>query len=334
MATPLSANALISALRAEGCRVVEVRDWRTNNRNHVGAWGPVNGVMIHHTVTSSTNGSVDLCYDGRSDLPGPLCHGVIAKDGMVHLVGNGRANHAGSGDDDVLRAVINEGELPAPNETNTDGNRHFYGFEAINLGDNKDPWPAIQVEAIVRASAALCRAHGWGEDGDTSVIGHKEWTNQKIDPRGPLVGGGTLTMSLIRGRVAERLQHPASWDPEEDDVALTTDDVDRIAAATIAKLLAGGGALELDDVRRIWTTDGILPAPVEGTDNPHWAPHSYMRDTNRRLRAVQAKLDAQDAAIAALAAALAEHDEQIDADALVSKIKEAIASIDVRIEAV
>ncbi len=51
----------------------------------------------------------------------------------------GRANHAGPGDDDVLRAVIAEKALPRDNEANTDGNRHFYGFECENLGDGDDP---------------------------------------------------------------------------------------------------------------------------------------------------------------------------------------------------
>ncbi|MCX5088604.1 hypothetical protein OOK36_06795 [Streptomyces sp. NBC_00365] len=37
--------------------------------------------------------------------------------------------------------------------------------------------PAALVEAIVRAAAALLRAHAWGEDGDT-LFGHKEWTNR------------------------------------------------------------------------------------------------------------------------------------------------------------
>ena len=105
--------------------------------------------------------TVRLCRDGHPDLPGPLCHGVITKDGTVHLVGYGRANHAGLGDDDVLRAVIAEKPLPPDNEANTDGNRHFYGFECENLGDGKDPWPAAQLEAIERAAAAVCRHHGW-----------------------------------------------------------------------------------------------------------------------------------------------------------------------------
>ncbi|MBT2388868.1 N-acetylmuramoyl-L-alanine amidase [Streptomyces sp. ISL-1] len=195
MATPLSASTLLKVLRDEGLQVVEHRSWRTHNRNHKGPWGPMHGVMIHHTVTSGTQNSVDLCYNGHSSLPGPLCHGVIAKDGTVHMVGNGRANHAGLGDDDVLRAVINETALPADNEANTDGNRYFYGFECVNLGNGTDPWPAAQLEAIEQASAAICRAHGWSY---RSVIGHKEWQPGKVDPRG-------FTMDSMRARIKARL---------------------------------------------------------------------------------------------------------------------------------
>ncbi|MFF3092259.1 peptidoglycan-binding protein [Streptomyces cyaneofuscatus] len=200
MATPLSADRLLQALRDEGLHVVEHRSWRTNNRNHKGPWGPTHGVMIHHTVSAGTAASVELCYNGHSALPGPLCHGVIAKDGTVHLVGNGRTNHAGLGDDDVLRAVVDERALPADNQANTDGNRHFYGFEAVNLGDGKDPWPEEQLLAIERAAAAVCRAHGWGE---RSVIGHLEWQPGKVDPRG-------FTMTSMRTRIGARLD----WDPD------------------------------------------------------------------------------------------------------------------------
>lgn len=196
MAKPLSASKLVDILRAEGLTVHEVRSWRTHNRNSKGPWGPVNGVMIHHTVTSGTEASVNICYNGYSGLPGPLCHGVIDKKGHVHLVGNGRANHAGLGDGDVLRAVINETKLPPDNEADTDGNRHFYGFECVNLGDGKDPWPEAQKEAIEKVSAAICRHHGWSE---RSVIGHKEWQPGKQDPRG-------FTMDGMRKRIAQRLK--------------------------------------------------------------------------------------------------------------------------------
>lgn len=139
MASPMSASSFLKALKAEGLTVVQVGDWRDHNRNHKGPWGPVHGVMIHHTVTKGSARTVDICRKGYEGLPGPLCHGVVTKDGKVHLVGYGRANHAGLGDDDVLRAVIAEKALPRDNEANTDGNRHFYGFECENLGDGDDP---------------------------------------------------------------------------------------------------------------------------------------------------------------------------------------------------
>ncbi|MFD3848206.1 N-acetylmuramoyl-L-alanine amidase [Streptomyces microflavus] len=195
MATPLVAERILSALRVEGLTVVEVGNWRSRSRNHVGPWGPVHGVMIHHTVTEGTARTVQLCHNGYVGLPGPLCHGVIAKDGKVHMVGNGRANHAGLGDPDVLRAVIGETRLPRDDEATVDGNRAFYGFECENLGDGEDPWPDVQLEAIERVGAALCRAHKWGAG---SVLGHLEWQPGKVDPRGFTMGG-------MRARVADRL---------------------------------------------------------------------------------------------------------------------------------
>lgn len=200
MATPMSATAFAAALRAEGVTVVEVGAWRTHNRDTKGPWGPVHGVMIHHTVTSGSARTVAMCRDGYTSLPGPLCHGVITKDGRVHLVGYGRANHAGLGDDDVLAAVIAEHALPADDETNADGNRHFYGFECENLGDGEDPWPAEQLEAIERVGAAISRHHGWGAE---SVIRHLDWQPGKVDPRGP-----GMDWAALRGRIAARLGSP------------------------------------------------------------------------------------------------------------------------------
>ncbi|MFF3490630.1 N-acetylmuramoyl-L-alanine amidase [Streptomyces sp. NPDC002795] len=196
MAPPMSASSFIKALKDEGLTVVEVGDWRRHNRNHIGDWGPLNGVMIHHTATSGSASTVRICREGHANLPGPLCHGVITKDGRVHLVGYGRANHAGLGDDDVLRAVIAEKALPHDNEANTDGNSRFYGFECENLGNGDDPWPAAQLEAIEKAAAAICRHHGWTE---RSVIGHLEWQPGKIDPKG-------FTMASMRGRIRDRLK--------------------------------------------------------------------------------------------------------------------------------
>ena len=230
----------LERLRAEGVRVQEHGNWRTHNRNHKGAWGPVNGVMIHHTVTKGSARTVEICTEGYAALPGPLCHGVITKDGTVHLVGYGRTNHAGLGDDDVLKAVIDERTLPAPNESNTDGNAHFYGFECENLGDGKDPWPEAQLEAIERVSAAICRHHGWTE---RSVIGHKEWQPGKVDPRG-------FTMAAMRARIKDRLTPTTTYTVAKGDTLWS------IAAS---KLGDGNRWREIASANSLKDADAITP---------------------------------------------------------------------------
>ncbi|MEN2424268.1 N-acetylmuramoyl-L-alanine amidase [Streptomyces rimosus] len=86
------------------------------------------------------------------------------------------------------------GEAP-DNEANTDGNRHFYGFQCENLGDGNDPWPEEQLDAIEKAAAALCRHHGWGE---RAVLGHLEWQPGMVGPKG-------FTMDWMRERIGDRL---------------------------------------------------------------------------------------------------------------------------------
>jgi len=216
MAAPLSDDRLLKALRDEGVDVVEHSGWRTRTRPaSTGAFGPINGVMIHHTVTSGTSGSVDLCIRGHSSLPGPLCHLVISKDGQAHLISNGRANHAGRGDSGVLAKVRDEsydrGTLLRPSKADADGNTHFYGFECVNLGNGKDPWPEAQRDCMVRAAAAICRAYDWTAK---SVIGHLEWQPGKIDPKSG-AGGVDVSPPTLRRLVDERLAHPASWSPGE-----------------------------------------------------------------------------------------------------------------------
>lgn len=129
--------------------------------NHNAAWDPIHSVMIHHTGPYSTEAAMmELCHTGYTTLPGPLRHGVIARSGTAHLVGYGRANHAGSGDDNVLKPVIAEKLMPPDSEANTDGNPHFYGFECINTGGGQ-AWPQAQLDAMHRVGAALFQAHSW-----------------------------------------------------------------------------------------------------------------------------------------------------------------------------
>jgi hypothetical protein len=229
MAEPMTADEYLAALKAEGVKVQEWDGWRTHNRNHKGAWGPLNGVMIHHTAGVG-NGMAEYCHDGDSDLPGPLCQGFIAKDGTFHLLGWGRANHAGGGDPRVLDDVIAE-RYPvtktAQHEGSSgavDGNAHFVGYECENKGDGKDPWPEVQLDTMVRATVAVLRHYGWTVN---SAIRHMDWSDWKNDPRG-------VDWDAFRARVEAMLSGKPTT-PKPDPGTPTTPTLPKVS---LAKLVA------------------------------------------------------------------------------------------------
>ena len=98
------------------------------------------------------------------------------------------ANHAGPGARTVFNELLNNiaptgtaASRVLPDDKTLCGNQFFFGFENENLGDGHQDWPAVQLDTMARAAAALCRTHGWNQN---RVIGHKEWTSRKIDPLG------------------------------------------------------------------------------------------------------------------------------------------------------
>lgn len=194
MATPLTADALLAALRAEGLTVHERDGWRSHSRDAATGktFGPVYGVLIHHTAGHNDR---EICYWGRSDLPGPLCHSWLGKTSGLWMISSKRANHAGLVDADVIAALRAEATaLPHDDNANADGNDSLYGLEIENLGNGKDPYPADQYRQAVLWAAALCRAHGWSE---RSIAGHKEAQPGKIDP--------SFDMAVFRADVKKQL---------------------------------------------------------------------------------------------------------------------------------
>lgn len=201
MATPMTASQIKSQLKKWGVKYSEYKSWSTHNRNHVGNWGPVNGFMVHHTGSDGKD-QRELLYSGISGLPGPLCHFGLAQDGTVHLIGWGRANHAGAGDPDVLNAVVNENygaNPPVDNESSVDGNARFYGVEIWYSGSHA--MSTAQYAALRKLAAAICDFHGWSEK---SVIGHGEWGSPgKWDPG--ISSGKMMNMANVRADIKETL---------------------------------------------------------------------------------------------------------------------------------
>lgn len=287
LATPMTAAQVVTQLKKWGIRYVEIPGWATHNRNSVGAWGPVHGFIWHHTgaditAANAKSYAAGFLYSGRSDLPGPLCQFSIGLDGTVYLVGWGRANHAGGGDLVTLQHVIDEdytGQLHPTrgNSDGVDGNARFYGVEIQYSGSHE--MADAQYVAGRRLSAAILDFHGWSEK---SVIAHAEWSSDKWDPG--YAPGKTMAMPGVRADVLATL---TAGPLEEDDVALTVDDI---------KLLA--------------SKDGIWPAPKDATnysDDPnspdhYWSLQAHISGTTARVRGISKAVDALAAKVDALPA--------------------------------
>lgn len=165
---------LADALRAGGCKVVEVDGWKTRGR---GQMKKVSGILWHHTGAGSRDGLLNLIKNGRSDLPGPLSQLFLDDTGTFHVIAAGRCNHAGKGRWQGVTA----------------GNSEFIGIEAMNAGNGVDPWEPAQLAAYVQGAAALGRHYSFD---DVMNAGHKEYAlpkGRKIDP--------TLDMFAMRAQV-------------------------------------------------------------------------------------------------------------------------------------
>jgi hypothetical protein len=240
------------------------------------------------------------------------------------MLSAGRANHAGTFAQNAHNAVLNESSShPYPDASEpVDGNDHYYGIEIENRGNGTDPYPWVQYVAAVKWATAICRFHGWTQD---SVIGHKEGTRRKIDPKGPVIGpdGKTFdfTMGRFRADVKAALALPAgAWATEEEEMALSAEDKTWVKAELAAL------------VKDLWYAD-LIPAvapPYENSDweggNDTWTAKYGVHAAVRAAREAQARtarmepaLDAVRAKVDSLSAG------GVDMDALAAKVATLLA---------
>jgi len=199
---------LAATLRATGLlTVVEEPGWETRTRTRWGrprVYTPV-GVMNHHTAPPVPY-PVKKLY--RS------CNLNIKRDGTVYVIAAGYQYDSGIGMASVL-ARTKAGLAPLGDATHrgaTNGNPWYIDIEVDHPGDGS-PIPAAQYAALITVDAAICDHMGWTAN---RVIGHREWTSRKPDPRW---AGNTNPMPAIRTRTAQRLDNPTD-NPQEDNVTL------------------------------------------------------------------------------------------------------------------
>ncbi len=201
MASPITADQLVSQLKKWKVRYREFPGWRTRGRP--GGLGDMAGIVNHHT--GGTGQSDDYLYflfvTGRpeSGIPGPLCQVATSANGTLNLGAIGRANHAGSGSLSTMAHVRNE-DYPgysreiSPGPDGINGNIYYYGNEIMYTGANP-PTDAAYRTAVLY-SAAVCDFHGWSA---LAAIAHREHTSRKNDP-------GNIPMNKFRTDLATVLR--------------------------------------------------------------------------------------------------------------------------------
>ena len=188
---------LADVLRAQkGLKVVETRGWKTRGRPYT--FVGTEGIMFHHTVSPlsmTTATTLRICTEGRVDLPGPLCHVMIGRNGVAYVVAAGYANHAGEGG--PFRTV--------PQDS---GNKYIVGVEVENDGKS-EPFSDTVLGACDRVFAAVVEHQGKSA---TWCLGHKEWTSRKQDPHG-------IDMDNYRKRLARYIRGADMTDKEKAQLA-------------------------------------------------------------------------------------------------------------------
>ena len=191
-------------------------------------------VIAHHTAsfwTTPDSTVTNLLVNGRVDLPGPLCHLGLNRDGTYIVIAGGKANHAGAGSwmdaNESVEAI---------------------GIEGYNYGNgapfpSREPWPQVQLDAYDRGVAALLSHLNRDE---RFLCAHREWATppgRKPDPSG-------IDMHAMRRRVAYLL---------EDEMVLREGPgvVNAVKVVQAALNKQGNAGVTVDGVFGPRTTDAV-----------------------------------------------------------------------------
>lgn len=166
-----------------GLEVVFESGWKRRGASGGAQMKTVAGVLWHHDVAprSGIYPLRSMLRDGRAGLSGPLCHIGFDRNGVVHVVGAGKANHAGTGS---VPGVVRNG-----------GNTRLIGIEMTSAGTKPWDWTDAQLRQMPLLGAALNDVFGLTA---SKHWAHYEYSNGgKIDPAG-LPGA----MPGLRSRIA------------------------------------------------------------------------------------------------------------------------------------
>lgn len=168
----MSASNLGRALRQAG---FTVDDNAALGRSST--WSGPRFVMWHHTVSSEDPNAIRnvVNFARTGTAHPPIYHIIVDVRGHLWMICRersgqrepGRASHAGAGGPFMGVGADRMNEVSI-------------GISAQHRGDRPIAANAVQYATMVRLSAFLCRRYSIPV---ANVIGHKEWTPRKVDPR-------------------------------------------------------------------------------------------------------------------------------------------------------
>ena len=256
MPSSITADQLVAAFKRWGVphreRSVNGVSWRNHHRP--GSYGPIHGIVLHHTGDDAPDtADFNVLWHGNIYVPGPLSTWGTDDEGVVHLIGHGRSNHAGRGSSATLAAVRAEsyGNYPPTGPDDIDGNTFYLGDETMYSGRQQMTPKAYA--STVKAFAAVCEFFKWNAK---HAIGHKEHTKRKIDP-------GSLDMAVFRRDLQAALNRGPTATPVEEIINMEL--TDRVTLT--------------DGDRKLW-----------GTTSEYFTVAQILRSYNARLFEVRALL--------------------------------------------
>lgn len=195
--------------------------------------------VVHHTASRAGSGDVpclNICRYGRSDVPGPLCQILLGRAGTVIVISDGRANHPGRCDRDMVERAeqgLAPNRRPGGDDSGVNAAGRAYGCEAENNGLG-EPWPNVQLDMYLALCEAFAKEMGWGSG---HFWGHKEITRRKIDP--------SFDMNWFRSELGKRLDGKDWFDMASQE------DLENIVNGAVAPLATDLAAVkaELETVK-------------------------------------------------------------------------------------
>lgn len=188
-------------------------------------------------------------------------------------------------------------------DANASANVRAISLESAANTSNSDPWTDAQVNTLVRVLDWAATEHGiprrkcrnWTDPGFGYHRLYPEWSTSGTSCP------GNARVEQFNEIVLPRL---IAGDIEENDVALSQSDIDKVAAAVVTKLRAGDA-----DVKRVFQLDGFIESPPDSSDhetNPFWTFESHVKGTTTTVRATAKDVDEVLAQVRANGASLTE----------------------------